>query len=212
MRRAQLVAAVSSTVAVAVAVASAVVSALAATALTAARLAAGQVVARAAHSLASPPASRGSAAAAQVLISPEAIYPVHGVFPSPATTAQCEAKFKIACYSANQVEAAYGLPKLCHRGVNGQGQTIIAAEAFGAPMINQDLAVFDRAFHLPAPPSLKIIQPVGRVPPYNPKNFYRLGWALGTTLDVAYAHAMAPGAKILIIETPLAGGLASAHR
>jgi hypothetical protein len=31
-----------------------------------------------------------------------------------------------------------------------------------------------------------------------------VGWAVETSLDVEYAHAMAPGAKILLVETPVA--------
>ena len=30
------------------------------------------------------------------------------------------------------------------------------------------------------------------------------GWASETTLDVEYAHAMAPGANIVLAETPVA--------
>ena len=30
------------------------------------------------------------------------------------------------------------------------------------------------------------------------------GWAKETSLDVEYAHAMAPGANILLVETPVA--------
>src|SRR5437764_8335268 len=59
---------------------------------------------------------------------------------------------------------------------------------------------FDRAFHLWDPP-LKIIQPAGKVPPYRP-TAARAGWAFETTLDVEYAHAIAPGARIVLAETP----------
>src|SRR5262249_49427697 len=41
----------------------------------------------------------------------------------------------------------------------------------------------------------------GRVPPYQ-ATASREGWAAETTLDVEYAHAMAPGARILLVETP----------
>ena len=46
-----------------------------------------------------------------------------------------------------------------------------------------------------------MIQPAGAVAPYVPNN-NRAGWAGETTLDVEYAHAMAPGANILLVETP----------
>src|SRR6185437_13004176 len=54
-------------------------------------------------------------------------------------------------------------------------------------------------------PSLRIIRPAGKVPHYNPGNPDMVGWAGETTLDVEYAHAIAPGAKILLVETPGGG-------
>src|SRR5436189_77206 len=51
------------------------------------------------------------------------------------------------------------------------------------------------------PPALTVIQPAGPVPPYRPTSG-RIGWAGETDLDVEYAHAMAPGANILVVETP----------
>jgi subtilase family serine protease len=41
------------------------------------------------------------------------------------------------------------------------------------------------------------------VPPYDPNNSDMVGWAGETTLDVEYAHTMAPDAKILLAETPV---------
>jgi subtilase family serine protease len=67
--------------------------------------------------------------------------------------------------------------------------------------VRHDLRVFDRATGLPDPPSLRVIQPAGKVPPYRPTG-NREGWAGETELDVEYAHAMAPGANILVVATP----------
>ena len=58
---------------------------------------------------------------------------------------------------------------------------------------------------MPNPPSLRIIRPAGKVPRFNPGNANMVGWAGETTLDVEYAHAIAPGAKILLVETPGGG-------
>ena len=69
------------------------------------------------------------------------------------------------------------------------------------PPSGNDLSVFDKAFGLPAPPSLTVIQPAGPVPPYR-ANDNREGWAGETTLDVEYSHVMAPDANILLVETP----------
>ena len=57
---------------------------------------------------------------------------------------------------------------------------------------------------LPAPPSFTIIHPAGAIPPYNQRNGLMVSWAEETSLDVEYAHAMAPGANILLVETPVA--------
>ncbi len=74
---------------------------------------------------------------------------------------------------------------------------------FGSPTIGHDLQVFDQAFGLPDPPSLTIIQPAGPVPAFDPTNSDMVGWAVETTLDVEWAHAIAPGAAILLVETPV---------
>jgi subtilase family serine protease len=115
---------------------------------------------------------------------------------APPTTAQCEAQYKIPCYSPIQMERAYNLLPLYAKGYNGAGKTIVIVDSFGSTTVRHDLAVFDAAYHLPAPPSFKIIQPAGPVTHPN------AGWAGETDLDVEYSHAMAPGANILLVETP----------
>ena len=122
---------------------------------------------------------------------------------APLTTAQCEAMFSVACYQPAQIQRAYDLTRLFRRGVDGAGQTIAIVDAFGSPTIAADLATFDRAFHLPKA-RLKVIQPVGQVPPFDPDDATMAGWAGETTLDVEWAHVMAPGARILLVETPVA--------
>ena len=135
-----------------------------------------------------------------VLIAPSLI---HAAGPSarPPTTAACERSYHIACYSPVQVQRAYQVPALLGRGITGMGQTIVIVDSYGSPTVRRDLAVFDATFHLPPPPGLAIIAPAGRVPPYRATS-NRQGWAGETDLDVEYAHAMAPGAKILLVETP----------
>jgi subtilase family serine protease len=122
----------------------------------------------------------------------------------PATPAQCEAIFTAPCYGPDQLEAAYNEQPLFNSGITGAGQTIVIVDSFGSPTIKADLAVFDAEYNLPAPPSLKIIQPAGAVPAYDPTDANGdVGWAGETTLDVEWAHSMAPGASILLVETPV---------
>jgi subtilase family serine protease len=154
--------------------------------------------------VAAPVISASAAAPANVVVYPD-IVTFHGPMAEakPPTTAQCEHSFHVACYSANQIERAYGVPTLFAKGIDGKGETIVLVDSYGSPTIAHDLKVFDAAYHIPAPPSLKVIQPAGKVAPYKP-NPNREGWAGETTLDVEYSHAMAPGANILLVETPVA--------
>jgi subtilase family serine protease len=143
-----------------------------------------------------------SLAAPVVLIQPDLVH-LHGALDGPPSTSFCEKHFKIACYTARQIEQAFDLEPLYKEGITGKGQTIVIVDSYGAPTIRHDLAVFDKAAGLPGPPSLKIIQPAGRVARYR-ANGNREGWAGETELDVEYAHAIAPGASILLVETPTA--------
>jgi subtilase family serine protease len=104
--------------------------------------------------------------------------------------------------SPAQAWAAYDLGPLLRAGIDGKGQTIAVVDPFGSPTIAHDAAIFDRRFGLP-PLSLRVIQPAGAVPHYRPTGA-RTGAAGETTLDVEWAHTMAPGAKILLVETPTA--------
>ena len=52
-------------------------------------------------------------------------------------------------------------------------------------------------------PALDVLA-FGKLPKFSPSNATMDGWAEETTLDVEYAHAIAPGAKILLVETPTA--------
>jgi subtilase family serine protease len=136
-----------------------------------------------------------------IAVEPGAIHPM-AVMPTPSQ-APCVAAFHYHCLTPEQVEAAYNLGPLYSRGVTGRGETIVIVDAFGSPTISRDLAVFDKQFGLPAPPSFTIIAPSGKIPAWNPSDSDMTGWGGETTLDVEYAHAIAPGASILLAETPV---------
>ena len=134
------------------------------------------------------------------LIVHPATHHVRGAFmaPVPFSDAQCEAVFQIMCYVPDQVEAAYNLPALYGRGITGKGQTIVVVDAFGSPTIADDLLQFDQYLGLGTPP-LRVVK-VGHVPTFDSGNGDMIGWASETTLDVEYAHAGAPDAKIVLVE------------
>ncbi len=102
----------------------------------------------------------------------------------------------IICYSPNFIRAAYNFPST----LDGTGQTIVIVDAFGSPTIQNDLAVFDRTFGIPDPPSFTIFCGNGGCPTFQPNNQLHdeVGWSIETSLDVQYAHAMAPNANIVL--------------
>ncbi len=152
-----------------------------------------------------PVAAQATATAAKeatVFIHPGVLH-VGEAMSGPPTTAACEAAFQVACYEPAQVQQAYNLAPLYSDGINGAGTTIVIVDSFGSPTIQSDLNTFDQTFGFPAPPSFKIIQPAGAVPPFDPTNSGMVSWAAETTLDVEYAHTIAPDANILLVETPV---------
>ncbi len=156
----------------------------------------------------------GTAASARLTVSagraaevrPDAIRLPGVVRVAPPTTGDCEHGLSIACYTPNQVRAAYQLSALYARGVTGKGETIVIEDSYGSPTIKSDLTTFDRQFGYRAPPRFAVIMPIGKVAKFNPHNTNMTGWAWETSLDVEYAHALAPGASIELVETPSTGG------
>lgn len=118
--------------------------------------------------------------------------PGHNVVPLP-NLGECLAKVGLACYTPRQIRTGYDLPD----NLTGAGQTIVIIDAYGSPTIRQDLATFDHQFALPNP-TLNIYEPTGRVI-FHSHNAQMRGWAFETSLDVEWAHAMAPQATIDLV-------------
>jgi len=123
---------------------------------------------------------------------------------TPPSTSYCVANFGVHCYQPFQMISAYNVGPLHADGIDGRGVTIVIVDSFGSPTIASDLQVFDQSFGIQDPPSFKIIQPAGPVPAFDPTDATMVGWAGETTLDVEWAHVYAPGASILLVETPVA--------
>ena len=119
------------------------------------------------------------------------------------TDAQCRAQIGVPCYNPQEIRTAYGLNALINNGYDGRGQTIVIIDSYGSPTVASDLARFDTDFGLPAPPSLKVLAPLGTVP-FDPTDQTQLGWAEETSLDVQWSHALAPEASIVVMTSPVA--------
>ena len=156
--------------------------------------------------LAALPALRSHTAGAAPAV---AVKPLHielsgiPILTFPPTTSYCLQNFGIHCYQPPQLAKAYNFAPLRAAGIDGRGRTIVIVDSFGSPTIENDLHVFDQQFGLPDPPSLTILQPAGPVPPFDPTNSDMAGWAEEATLDVEWAHVFAPGAAIILVETPV---------
>ena len=100
-------------------------------------------------------------------------------------------------YTPSQVRHAYGFDQINFGGVagDGSGTTVAIVDAYDDPTIANDLHQFDLKFGLPDPTFTKVNQSGGTTPPAADA-----GWASEIALDVEWAHAIAPGAKILLVE------------
>jgi subtilase family serine protease len=97
----------------------------------------------------------------------------------------------------DQIKNVYDLPK-----TGGHG-TIAIVDVGDNPTIENDLAAFDAQFNLPACTTAnKCFEK--HVMDSSMKD---QGWSLETALDVEWAHAIAPSAKILLVEAKTESGI-----
>ncbi|MDB5077896.1 MAG: hypothetical protein JWO42_4075 [Chloroflexi bacterium] len=92
-------------------------------------------------------------------------------------------------YVPNQLMSAYDIQPLYRQGFNGQGQTIAFIEIDGIDA--SDLTHFDSSFKLPSA-QLQVFVPKGTNGTLDP--------GPETTLDLEYAHAIAPAARLRVYE------------
>lgn len=103
-------------------------------------------------------------------------------------------------YSPSQIRHAYGFDLLSCAGTNtcGAGQTIAIVDAYDDPKAEVDLKTFSATYGLP---DCKIANGCfSKIYASGSKPRTDQGWALETSLDVQWAHTIAPGAKILLVE------------
>jgi len=102
-----------------------------------------------------------------------------------------------SAFSPAQVRHAYGFDRIVNQGA---GQMIGIVDAYDDPSAEADLAVFNAQFGLPACTSsngcFRKVYSNGRQPAAN------ANWAMEIALDIEWAHAIAPKATILLVETP----------
>jgi len=134
---------------------------------------------------------------------------------TPPTEAQCNAVGR-TCFTPQAIQSAYNVGPLHEQGLDGTGTTIALVDSWGSDTMAHDLHVFDQAFGIqpmcgeesvtcaPGMPTFKVLNLNGA-----PETKAQPGkgtfqedktlWALEVALDVETAHAMAPGANILLV-------------
>lgn len=69
---------------------------------------------------------------------------VAAALPSPPFRCQ-QPGAAMPCYGPPQIRAAYDVQPLLDRGITGAGRTIVIVDAFQDPMLQSDIAAFDRS-------------------------------------------------------------------
>ncbi|MGH2509829.1 MAG: hypothetical protein ACRDHZ_20815, partial [Ktedonobacteraceae bacterium] len=92
------------------------------------------------------------------------------------------------CYGPYQIRQAYGVTNLLAQHITGQGSTIVIIDAYGSPTIQHDLHAFDTQWGLVDPP-FHVLTPYGIQRP-------NTSWEPEVSMDVEWAHVMAPHATI----------------
>ena len=150
---------------------------------------------------------------------------------SSASATPLTATGAVTTYTPAQMRAAYGLPALpasftqltsAQAAQMGAGQTIYVVDAYSDPNVATELAAFNTKFGLPACTRQTIASgstlPLAAAPASscvldivnsntsggisNTAPAYDSGWATEIALDVQWAHATAPLARIVLINAP----------
>ncbi len=115
--------------------------------------------------------------------------------PAQANGGTADCASVTTCYTPQQLQVAYGVAPLLARGIDGRGETVVLPELaepqfpISVSDIRQDLAQFDKLFHLP-PAHLRSVTTLA--PSASP-------WLANgeEVLDTEMVHAIAPAATIL---------------
>jgi subtilase family serine protease len=104
-------------------------------------------------------------------------------------------------YDAAEMQKAYGLDKAYKSGLDGAGQTIVIVDAFGSNTIVDDANLFSELNGLPplTDKNFAIYKPNGSATCTATNGCIDGNWQFETTLDVEWAHAIAPGANIVLV-------------
>ena len=114
----------------------------------------------------------------------------------------------VVCYDPFQMRHAYRVDNLISAGFTGKGKTIVIVDAYQSPNIVAQLNFYDSSYGLPglnglgnaSDPTLGTFTQVAPdgLTPFDSTDGNMIGWAEEISLDVEWAHAIAPGANIVL--------------
>jgi len=115
----------------------------------------------------------------------------------------------VTCYDPYQMRHAYNVDTLINQGFDGRGKTIVIIDAFQSPNMVQELNFYNTFYGLPSlnglggasDPTLGTFTQVAPdgLTAFVPGNPNMTGWAEEISLDVIWAHAIAPRANITLV-------------
>ncbi len=119
----------------------------------------------------------------------------------PPPPPPCWEMIPLVCFKPDTIRAAYGIQPMLDQGITGRGTTIVVIGAYSDPNIQDDLKMFDTIWKIPhqSDIDLKVID-LG-VPTFDPDpKHVQFAFSLEIAIDVEWAHAVAPDAKIVLVE------------
>ena len=116
----------------------------------------------------------------------------------PYTGYAYETPASIACIYGTVTALTGCNPNTVTNTPTGGSQSIAIVDAYDDPNAPSDLAYFSAQFGLPfSPEKFEVVYQTPGVQPYQD---YTGGWELEESLDIEFAHAMAPNAKLYLVE------------
>jgi subtilase family serine protease len=111
---------------------------------------------------------------------------------APAGTAPAATITSPTGLAPNTIKAVYGYAP---SDTAGEGETVAVVDAYNDPNAASDLSKFSAQYGLPAASFTQVSQTGGSSLPAT-----NASWDLEISLDIEWAHALAPGANILLVE------------
>lgn len=127
------------------------------------------------------------------------LFPQRIKAPASSPPAGYETPASLACVYGFVTKVSGCNPATVTAVPTGGSKVVIIVDAYDYPTATNDLTVFSKQFGLPAitANNFQVVYATGTKPPKDPTG----GWELEAALDIEMAHAMAPNAEVILMET-----------